>query len=293
VPLQIAPRWPGRALEAAVAALVLIGFMPGLVAAGGPVVGADVEHASTAPASTTPAKNQPKPALIGYDVSYPQCERTLPRNVAFAVVGVNRGIVFSANPCLGRNDRPSQLAWAGMHAELYANTGNPGPSLSSHWPFGQTQPRVCDASKPDTPDCAFDYGWNAAQDAYATALDAYISLGWADAEATRTPVANHWWLDVETANSWRDDTSLNVAALQGCVAYLESMSVAGVGFYSAPRMWNEITGNTSAFAAYPSWVAGASTALGAQANCAGSGFTQGGVLLAQYFSGGFDADRRC
>ena len=288
MPLKIAPRWPGRALAAAIAALLLIGLMPGLVAAGGPVAGADVEHANA-----EQVKSQPRPALIGYDVSYPQCDRKLPRNVAFAIVGVNRGIVFSVNPCLGRSERPSQLAWAGINAQLYANTGNPGPGLSAHWPFGQTQPRVCDASNPDTADCAFDYGWNAAQDAYATALGAYISLGWADAEATRTPVANQWWLDVETANSWRDDTSLNVAALQGSLAYLESMSVAAVGFYSAPRMWSQITGNTSAFAAHPSWVAGASTAQGAAANCVGSGFTQGGVLLTQYFSGGFDADRRC
>ena len=274
-------------LVAALLGLSLLFVLPGLVAAGGPVAGADVEHRMSA------GGGPPQPEPIGYDVSYPQCDAALPGNVAFGIVGVNRGIVFSANPCLGKGERPSQLAWAGKDAQLYANTGNPGPQLSSHWPLGQALPRLCDATDPDTADCAFDYGWNAAQDAYATAVAAYVSLGWAEPNATRTPVANRWWLDVETANSWRDETSLNVAALQGAVAYLESVDVASVGFYSAPRMWSRITGDTDAFAGYDSWVAGASTLQGAQRFCRGTGFTGGRVELAQYLSGGFDADRRC
>ena len=271
-------------MAAGVLALFLIGLLPGIVAAGGPVVGAD-----TAGQSKGGFKRLP----IGYDVSYPQCSRTLPTDVAFGIVGVNRGIVFSQNPCLGAGAQPSQLKWAGKDAGLYANTGNPGPELSSHWPEGQTAPRFCDPDDPDTAACAYDYGWNAAEHAYATAIEAYISLGWAEQGAERTPVANHWWLDVETANSWRDDPALNVAALQGGIAYLESVDVAGVGFYSAPWMWSEITGDTDAFAEYPTWVAGASTLRGAQRNCIGSGFTGGDVALAQYFSGGFDADQAC
>lgn len=274
----------GRRVAAGVVALVLIGLLPGVVAAGGPVVGAD---------SPGQSKGGFRQVPIGYDVSYPQCSRVLPSDVAFAIVGVNRGIVFSANPCLGAGSRPSQLKWAGQKAALYANTGNPGPDLSSHWPAGQQQPRVCDADDSDTAACAYDYGWNAAEDSYRTAIAAYVSLGWADQGADRTPVANHWWLDVETANSWRDDPALNVAALQGAVDYLESVDVAGIGFYSAPWMWSEITGDTDAFAGYPTWVAGASTLRGAQRNCIGPGFTGGGVRLAQYLSGGFDADHPC
>jgi hypothetical protein len=241
------------------------------------------------PSSQKPPKAQP----IGYDISYPQCGGPFPRNVAFGIVGVNRGIVFSANPCLGAGSGPSELAWAGLDAELYANTGNPGPELSSRWPTGQTTPRDCSAADPDTADCAYDYGWNAAAASYATAVKAYISLGWAQPGAERTPVANHWWLDVETANSWRADDSLNVAALQGGVDYLVSVDAASVGFYSAPFMWTDIVGETSAFAEYPSWVAGASTLQGAQSRCAGDGFTGGGVELAQYFAHGFDANYRC
>src|SRR5438552_1607417 len=162
-------------------------------------------------------RSKPPAAGIGYDISYPQCASRYPPDPAFGIVGVNRGIVFSANPCLGASSKAaSQLAWAGPNAQLYANTGNPGPQLSSHWPSGQTAPRECATQTkpdPDTADCAYDYGWNAASDSYANAVAAYVSLGWAPPGAARTPVANHWWLDVETANSWREDPSLNVAAL--------------------------------------------------------------------------------
>ena len=121
----------------------------------------------------------------------------------------------------------------------------------------------------------------------------YVELGWAEPDATRVPAANRWWLDVETANSWRADPALNVAALSGAVAFLESMDVEEVGFYSAPRMWFAITGGTDDFAAHPSWVAGASTLSGALAVCRENGFTGGPVALAQFFQDGFDANVAC
>ncbi len=189
------------------------------------------------------------------------------------------------------------LAWAGAtSAQLYANTGNPGPALSSHWPNGQTSPRACNTSTSpgaDTADCAFDYGWNAAADSYQTAVRAYVSLGLAPPDASRTPGANAWWLDVEVANSWRSDVSLNVAALQGAVAYLQSVGASSVGFYSTTYQWTQITGGTRAFEAAPSWVAGATSARQALRNCGAGGFTGGSVWLAQYHANGFDADVLC
>jgi hypothetical protein len=271
-----------RLLLAPLLALALLTLTAGAAAARDPII--------------REAKVVPK-APIGYDISYPQCGGAYPTNVAFGIVGVTRGIVFSANPCLGADGTDaSQLAWGGPNAELYMNTGNPGPELSSHWPIGQTSPRECATAanpNPDTADCAYDYGWNAAADAYATAVRAYVSLGWAEPDATSTPVANRWWLDVETANSWRTDVSLNVAALQGAADYLKAAGAASVGFYSVGPMWQEITGGTSAFAAYPSWVAGAITLRGARANCSDPAFTGGWVDVTQYFAKGFDADYRC
>lgn len=262
-----------------------------LTATAGQVAARSLIESDDASRGATP--KPPKAEPIGYDISYPQCRGAFPTNVAFGIVGVNGGIVYSPNPCLGTGDGPSELAWAGRRTELYANTGNPGPDLSTRWPIGQTSPRVCSQDAPDSVDCAYDYGWNAAADSYATAVRAYISLGWARPGSTRSPVANRWWLDVETANSWRADASLNVAALQGAVDYLESVDVASVGFYSAPFMWADITGGTTAFADHPSWLAGASTLQGARERCSGDGFTGGGVELAQYFHQGFDANYRC
>jgi hypothetical protein len=236
-------------------------------------------------------------ASIGYDISYPQCGGPFPTNVAFGIVGVNKGIVFSPNPCLGTGNGPSELAWAGgVQAQLYANTGNPGPALSTHWPNRQTLPLECNtASSPgsDTANCAYDYGWNAAADSYQTAVRAYISLGFAATGATSTPEVNVWWLDVETGNSWRSDVSLNVAALQGAVAYLQSADVTNIGFYSTQQQWNQITGGTSAFGVHPSWVAGAKNSRQARDNCTGTAFTGDVVTLAQYFAKGFDADLPC
>jgi len=224
----------------------------------------------------------------GYDVSYPQCGGALPANPAFAIVGVNGGKVFGANSCLA-----AELVWGGgANAELYANTGNPGPALSSHWPNDQTTPRVCAAANPDTTDCAYDYGWNAAQYSFQTAQAAYSSLGIA-----ASPAATRWWLDVETSNSWRSGSpanlALNVAALQGEVDSLRAAGVTSLGFYSTQLQWNQITGGSGAFSAYPSWLAGGGTLKGAQQLCTRTAFTGGATVLAQYFASGFDADLPC
>ena len=221
----------------------------------------------------------------GFDISYPQCGAAYPSNPAFAIVGVNGGKVFSANSCL-----TSQIAWGGgAAAQLYANTGNPGPALSSFWPNGQTSPRVCDAANNDTADCAYDYGWNAAADSFNRALAAYQALN-----LTASPSGTTWWLDVETANSWRSNTALNVAALQGGYDELRAAGVAKVGFYSTTVQWGTITGGSTAFATSPSWGAGSPSEKAARDHCTSTpGFTGGPLTLVQYPYSGFDADLRC
>ncbi len=223
----------------------------------------------------------------GFDISYPQCGGAYPSNPAFAIVGVNGGRVFSVNPCLA-----SQITWGGGAAtELYANTGNPGPALSSFWPVGQTTPRYCDPNNTDTADCAFDYGYNAARHSYETALAAYRQLGIA-----ASPSAATWWLDVETSNSWREDVSLNVAALAGEVEYLRDVAgVTRLGFYSTTYQWGEITGGTKVFSAYPSWGAGARSERVARNLCESTttSFTGAALVMVQYPYQGFDATVRC
>lgn len=220
----------------------------------------------------------------GYDISYPQCGSAYPAKPAFGIVGVNKGLVFSVNPCLA-----SQITWAGgTKAQLYANTGNPGPALSSHWPKGQQTPRVCDAANPDTQACAYDYGWNAAMDSYADAVTAWTSLHLAG-----SPAGSAWWLDVETSNSWRSNTALNVAELQGEVAGFAAKGVARLGIYSSAYQWGVIAGSSNAFSTHPSWVAGASSLKNAQSRCANTGFTGGPIALVQYPYQGFDGDVAC
>ncbi len=263
-------RSSGR-LAVVVAMLALLAMVP----AAGADAATSLGSAASSPASAAP----------GYDISWPQCAGPLPVNPAFGIVGVNKGIVFSPNPCLA-----SEVTWAGgTSAALYANTGNPGPALSTHWPTGQTIPQVCSATDPDTAACAYDYGYNAASDSYADAVSAFTALG-----LSGTPAGSAWWLDVETSNSWRSDVTLNVAALSGAVYYLGTVAgVASLGFYSTSYQWGVITGGTTTLSAYPSWVAGAADAAGVSADCAGGGFTGGAVTLAQYPSSGFDADTLC
>jgi hypothetical protein len=247
--------------------------------------GSGTGGSETGAAAGTAAAKGPATKTRGYDISYPQCGGAYPTNVAFAIVGVNGGKVFSANPCLA-----DQLRWGGdAAAELYINTGNPGPAISRMWPVGQSWPRVCDAESPDTADCAYDYGWNAAQHSYQTVEAAYAAR-----EISANPNATTWWLDVETSNSWRQDTALNVAALQGEVAYLQSRGVTRIGFYSTTVQWGEITGGSKVFATMPSWGAGAPSESVAKRHCVSSpGFTGGRLAMVQYIYNGFDANVRC
>jgi hypothetical protein len=268
---------------------MLLAFAAALLLSG-PALAVDPERYGPAD-GTSFAAPQAKPVggprtPRGYDISYPQCGSPLPSNPSFTIIGVNGGRVFSTNPCLA-----AEIAWGGgAAAELYANTGNPGPALSSFWPYGQISPRFCDGVNPDTVDCAYDYGWNAAQHSFQTAQAAYGSLG-----ITTSPAATRWWLDVETSNSWRDDAALNVAALQGELDSLRSAGVAQLGFYSTTSQWTTITGGTTAFSPAPSWGAGAPSERSARSLCANTltSFTGGPLAMVQYMYQGFDADVRC
>jgi hypothetical protein len=271
---------------ASVLALGLVLTAAGTAAAMPPQRGAPAEAAAKGGGGTGGGGGGGgKPSTRGYDISYPQCGGAYPANPLFAIVGVNGGRVFSVNECLA-----SQITWGGgAAAELYANTGNPGPGLSQFWPTSQSSPRLCEAANPDTADCAYDYGWNAAKHSFDTAVSAYQQL-----QLTASPAATPWWLDVETTNSWRSDTALNVAALQGGVDYLRSVGVTKLGVYSTTVQWGEITGGTTAFSALPSWGAGAPSEKVAKQHCVSTpGFTGGRLAMVQYIWSGFDADVRC
>lgn len=225
-----------------------------------------------------------------YDIGYPQCGQTLPAPAQDSIVGVNDGIVLSANPCLA-----SQAAWGQGHGlQLYANTGDPGPAYSSHWPTGgQSSPENCTTAAQNSTACSYDYGYNAAIDSFRDA-----------AAATSNAASATWWLDVETGNSWETLEAAygqsspyqanDVAALEGEVAGLQSEGVKTVGFYSTSYQWGQITGGTGAtFSADPAWLAGYTTLGQAQTGCTSASFTGGSVTFTQYQSNSLDADYPC
>ena len=301
---RLSPRAPARRTLAAVLGLSML-----LVAGAAPVAAYDPDlfeleptptpvvtprpQAPVVPVRPTPtprpvAEPEPPPAdAVGIDVSWPQCDDELPDSFGFAIVGVNRGRTFSENQCLEQ-----QLEWAGRDADLYLNTGNPGPDHSRFWPTGQSEPIACDASDDDSLACAYLYGWNAAADGYARVLAAHASLGWADADDERVAGDATWWLDVETANSWRVDRSLNVVALHGAVDFIESMG-ADVGFYSTPLLWWRVTHGSDDFADYPAWHAGARNRADAEERCDRDGFTGGELYMVQWIEDGLDRNLRC
>jgi hypothetical protein len=238
-------------------------------------------------AAATPRR---APTEVGFDISFPQCGGAEPSAPAFAIVGVNGGRAFSANPCLAREYIWATTATSPVqpHVGFYMNTGNPGPEASLRWPRpGTATPRPCDGSW--SPACAFDYGWLAAEDAYARARSV---AGGAAAVGT-------WWLDVESANSWSENTGSNSAALQGALAYLRSVGVGTLGIYALAADWETVIGASSAaasenapFGGLPNWRPGARADVDAQSWCTRS-VTGGRVMFVQYPSGGFDGNSPC
>lgn len=272
----------GRRLAAVLIMVCTIGITA-------PAVGGGVAFAAPEPAKSNA---KPQTNSTGYDISYPQCSTAFPGSPAFGIVGVNGGLAYATNPCLS-----SEYAWAQTsnsstqpHTSFYLNTGNPGPA-STHWPAaGTTTPQACDGSWSQA--CAYDYGWNAAQDSFSKA---------AVASSLSAARAAPWWLDVETANSWSSsDLATNRSDLQGAVAALRADGVAAIGVYSTSTMWGQITGATSPsstlnapFETLPNWVPGARSAKDAPNYCSRTGFTGAPVKLVQFPSNGFDADYVC
>jgi hypothetical protein len=241
------------------------------------------------------------PPAIGYDVSYPQCGTTLPRDRAFAVVGVNGGLSTRANPCLA-----AQLSWAWgssgalaaqPRAQVYLNTANPGEVLDqvTTWPVrGATPYGDCDGT--NSAACSWQYGWERAENS----VTSFFTPAALEARVDGRPGQYTWWLDVETMNTWQagtpDALARNLAALEGMTAYLVAQG-GRVGLYSTGQQWAQIVGSVPAdspVAALDSWLAGATSLGDAQAACREPALVPDGrVTLSQYVHGGLDRNQSC
>jgi hypothetical protein len=233
----------------------------------------------------------------GYDVSYPQCSGSDPSNPLFGIVGVNGGLADRANPCIsgemlwGRG-APGQKRPPQPPLSLYIDAGNPGGHHVADWPRRGTAPVYGACNGLLTNSCSYIYGEQRAVHSYrlVAGLDPIV--------AKTAP----WWLDVELIASWAGTYRLNIAALQGFIAGLNTAGATGpIGIYSTSAQWKDITGLTAqttrtAFdGQLPDWVAGGigATLTQAHENCTSGGFTGVPPTLAQYRIGPRDADLRC
>jgi hypothetical protein len=213
----------------------------------------------------------------GYDVSYPQCGKTLPSPASFVVVGVNGGIPFKDNRCLGEQFRWVRRVKADYG--FYVNSSNPG---ATHDEWGKPGEMQCGGASAEW-GCAYNFGEAAARNAYDYA-----------ARVTKATYGHRFWVDVETANTWsKTDTAANVAVIQGMVDYLTARSGRIAGIYATPNHWKKITSNAQA-TGVPNWHAAAKNRTAAAAKCAeGGSLTGGPLLIVQFVVKGLDHDYWC
>ena len=211
------------------------------------------------------------PGQPGYDISWPQCGGDYPRLVSgdLAIVGVTGGRPFTPNPCLRE-----EFAWGAL-------TGRT-PSLYVNIAFGLSTsgPQHCSV---DNQRCrAYNYGFLAARYAYTYAYA--NSLG----AAVGAP---SWWLDVETANTWDDDTQLNSQVVLGALDFFRRLHPGRVGVYSTPRQWSIITGGLRA-SGVANWIPGARGPNDVIV-CLNPLWPGAEVWLIQYLVGEFDQVSSC
>ena len=244
--------------------------------------------------------------VVGNDISFPQCGNSYPAGQAFGIVGVNGGLATTTNPCLS-----SELVWAyksiggtnQSKAQLYVNTANPGGLNTDSWPKNNTDPSgtvtanpygICDGT--DSLACAWQYGWNRAfEDVQYRFVPAAQTAG-----VSISPAGYPWWLDVETANTWKSGSTFayqsNAADLEGMEAYFRSKG-AIVGIYSTSFQWGAIIGTlspSSRLNGLNDWLPGATRLSSAQSNCSLNPLTPGGkVTVTQYTSSSFSYDYSC
>jgi hypothetical protein len=280
----------GGQVSAIVGLLEAFGVDPATIGRVEGLLGASVATAVSATstdssATTTPAAphvpvvgSAYPSSAIGYDLSFGT--QSYPATYfGFGVVGATSGKAFTHNARIATEYSWAQMASA-ARPTMYLNVNAPyGSTVAGHAAspkdctnatatpasgFAQTTASAGTSAYPEPSTCAaYNYGWNAAKDAYDYAA------------SMKVPAATFWWLDIEEANSWSANPAVNDATIQGALDYLNSTGVK-VGIYSMPFMWKEIAGtsfvpketvNGTAFAV-PTWFPiGINTQIGALNAC--------------------------
>ena len=250
---------------------------------------ADVAEAGGAPGIPIGASG-----AVGMDVSFPQCAKfnvpTVASNGApytFAIIGVNHGRAFTQNTCLA--DEYRALNARGYALGFVMNLNSPRNGALSQ---GQQGPLgVC--AMDDLPCLNYNYGWNAAQDAYSYTRQTLESIGVTD-------VPTSWFMDIEVTNYWSRDLTLNDQVLQGAVDFLGeatgyNMTVPSgtgaspvVAIYSVPSQWAQIAGS-SYQPAVVGWTTGARSLATASRLCS-TRLVGGATQIVQHWNSSLNLD---
>jgi hypothetical protein len=219
-------------------------------------------------ASSHPLRGPASPyqhRALGYDLSYPNCVHARPTTKAFAIVGVNGGKAFTFNSCLGR-----ESGWyPGTPSAFYLNTGY-------ELGFRRLIVAACRRSG--------SVRRGSIAEAYAIGCSEAAS---SVQHVTRVGLASPavWWLDVETANSWSPNHTINTAVVRGIIDFLSRLTPSPtIGIYSRPRWWREITAGWRTET--PEWVPSSTTFCPPP-------FSVGPVWLHQTGGAGIDLDKAC
>lgn len=214
----------------------------------------------------------------GFDISYPQCNRPYPTAAhSFIIVGVNGGKPFTSNDCFS-----AEYDWA-------ARTSSQSPSIYMNLKYvvgstadnGSNGPAGACSDQEET--CkAYNYGYNAAKDAY-------------DTPGSRT--GRVWWIDLELENTWSSSEAMNGQVIQGAIDFFQNQGVL-VGVYSSPEHWGKIAGSFKPRhvnqGVLPLWIFLADDLGEAPSLCSSSNAFGGGTpWLVQFPSNGFDGVYVC
>ncbi len=228
------------------------------------------------------------PAGDGHDISWPQCRpdgtSSHPATGGFAVIGLNNGRPFTANPCFA-----DEWAWAGAlpgRGAVYLNVNAAGP-VDPQW--AAPGPASCDATATD-PGCGYNWGWH---------LGSFsISL------LPTGPARPFVFLDVEGDRlsgggpTWQASQAVNAAVIRGLS---ERLRMAGlrIGAYSNPLDWSRIAGTPPDPALQNWWFQHPNFDIQPVDNYCdvGGSFSGGAVVLRQYQTAGespvFDHNHPC
>ena len=248
---------------------------------------ADPPAPSQPPAPHVPAIGSAYPSSnIGFDLSYNALSYPA-GHFSFGIVGVSGGKAFVHNDRL-----VSEYSWAHVGAiapTVYMNLNAPyGSAVAGNTDTPKSCPTQGASGAEPTACEGYNYGFNAAKDAYAYAKDHAVTSAL-------------WWIDIEEANSWSPNTAVNDATIQGAIDYLNTQGVRA-GIYSVARMWNNIAGNNFVPAqtingqavSVPAWMPiGISNLVSAINACAtDASFIPGGpIWLVQYVANSTAVDQ--